>query len=192
MDLPISIRMHFSNPAKKLMAVLMLLAIILPTCAALEANVILAKDFNLSVDIGPEFNISTMSTHYESGLANAPIFGHEANITNSKDPNQNISLGILSLYDTSYVPPVMFRKLLKFAENTTVGGLELMGLTEIGKQSVMTNNGQNVTIHELKAEDGFTAYYAMWNIDDLNGIMALSSLDLNTTAQIIKTLEVKS
>lgn len=193
MDLPNSMRTYLNIHAKNLVAVLMLLAIILPTCAALETNAILVKNFNISVDIGPEFNISNVSVDYNTNLAlaNAPMFAQSANITNSKDLNQNMSLGILSLYDIS-ISPAMFSKILKFAENTSLGGFELMGLREIGKQSIMTNNGQNVTIHELEMKDRFTAYYAVWNIDDLNGIIALSSLDLNTTAQIIKTLEFKS
>ncbi|OPY52727.1 MAG: hypothetical protein A4E48_01016 [Methanosaeta sp. PtaU1.Bin060] len=175
--------MSITNESK---ALLVLCIVLLPGCmATLETNVILTKSCNLSMEIGSGFNISCCSTETSSKSVKQTIV-----VADSKDQNRNASLVISS--DIIKLTPEKFSKFLNLVENSTVNFYELMECAEVGKQTITTGNGQNVTIHEFKSANGFCFDFAIWGIDDLNLIMMISNLDQENTTKIVKTLKFKS
>lgn len=177
-------------------AFLLALMILVMPGLSLETSVLMTKEHNLSIDIGPEYLLGSRSiVESDDGSTYQSIV-----INNSSDGNAtNASLAIYSLpLYTEDLAKMNSTTFSEFLEDTMIGLFKLMGEKLVGEESLKNKIGENVTLYsfitpesELKP-NGEAYSMAFWPIDSRNMIMLLSNLDDATNKQIIQTLEVES
>lgn len=168
-----------------LIGMLAAVALVLPV-AAVERNICLVKEYNLSFDVDPGYNVSGWM---EMPLKSGGVIGQGFMINDSKNPKANALIGIISF--CANFSELNSSAFSSYFENMMVGAMELDGSKEIGAQAITIESGQNVTIHEFADKKGSITSLAIGSIDKANIAEIASSLDINTTTKIIKSLEIK-
>ncbi len=174
-----------------LAAVLMLACLALPVFA-LESKVLTISEKNLSIDLGPGFQIDS------NGLdaSNEGMVFDEFLINNSAEPGSSAFVSILTLYDE--ILTMMNPEAL--SELFLIGGVEAAkenGDTEISKWTAVDSRGRNVSVTTMKTAnedvqmpDGIYNI-SIWNLDGTTYALLVSTFDEYNTTQIIKTLVVQ-
>ena len=166
-----------------MLAILLGLALALPAVTALETNILIAKEVNLTVDLDPAFEISNKSV-LEGNVQTIVI-------ENVDDPSAgNATIMVLTLMVSEKPDPA---DVASFMEGLMVGMLKLGGEKEVGNFSVTDSNGREVNVHTFSVATPTTPGgrydFASWYLDEWNYIWLISSLD-NTTRPIIETLAI--
>ncbi|HII06160.1 MAG TPA: hypothetical protein HA349_02240 [Methanotrichaceae archaeon] len=163
------------------LAVLLGLALTLPSSTALETNILIVKEVNLTVDIDPAFEASNMSISED----NIQFIVVE----NLEEPSAgNATIMVATLITPEKPDP---RVVSKFMENFMIGFFELTGDKEVGNFSVNDSYGREVKVHTFSEKKPSTPSgrydFASWYLDEWNYIFLASSLN-DTTKSIIETL----
>ncbi len=148
---------------------------------ALQISVPLTKMCNLSVDPGPDFVI-------QKNLSDANSTSKlESNvvIVNSKEPKAGSATLIASAKSGSLDGLSM--------DDLVLSMFTLAGAEEVMNKTVKSSDGQDVMIHTLRTTESMDTHgqmmsLAFWDLDEMNSISVISTLDLNTTEKIVETL----
>lgn len=165
-----------------MLAILLGLALTLPSSTALETNILIVDEVNLTVDLDPPLEISKKLITED----NIQVIV----IENVDDPLAgNATITVTSLIVSEKADPHIFSS---FLENIIVGLFELEGDKEVGNLTVTDNYGRNVRVHTFSQANPSTLTgrfdFATWYIDEWNYISLVSSL--NDTTKIIETLAI--
>jgi len=172
-----------------LATILVLACLVLPI-PALESNILTVCEKNLSIDLGPSFEITSSEVNTSSS----------GMITNDLIINDAAQAGsafvfILTIYDEilTKLDPDALSELFFIA---AVEAAKENGDTEIGKWTAVDNRGRNVSVITMKTanEDPevLNGIYniTMWNLDRTTYAGLISSFDEYNTTQIIRTLTI--
>jgi hypothetical protein len=170
--------------------VILALAICTSTSLALNTNIYSLSERNLSIDLGPGYDVTQKNVDNCSG----GYFVQDLMITNANSSGLAI-LQIMDLYDAT----------LKAMNSSTVSeqwdqGMMSSALQDggikAGNWKVLNPKGLNVTIYTVNMSNnsmkvmGNTANFANWNIEKNVYVGILSFFDRNITSQIVNTLEL--
>jgi hypothetical protein len=157
---------------------------------ALSAKVYSLSEENITIDLGPGFEISQKIVDN----SNNGSFDQNLLLTNSQAKGVAY-LQIIDLYDDA----------LKSLDPEAISGLWLQGgmgsaIKDGGKPSgnwsVVNSNGKNTTVHAVYIGNtslkymGNTVYFANWKVGRSMYVGMMSFFDKNVTKQIVKTLAV--
>ena len=172
-----------------LSAILLLACLALPA-AALESKVLTVSEKTLSMDLGPNFEISNSAFNIsDKGMASQAFLVNNTALTGSA------FISIMSVYDEvlgKMSPSVL-------SEIFLVGGMsavESKGDAETGNWTAVSRLGKNVTVHTMSTNNerirtfGSSYDIAIWDLDRSTYAVLVSLLDRANTTQIVKTLAV--
>jgi len=172
-----------------LTGIVLLAGLALPV-SALESSVLTVCDKNLSIDIGPSYEIVSSNVDASSsGMISNDFFINDTAQTGSA------VVSILTIFDeilTKMNPDAL-------SELFLIGGVEAAkenGDTEIGKWMAADSRGRNVSVTTMSSGDEDVQMpngvynISIWNLDSTTYALLVSSLDVDNTTQIIKTLAV--
>ena len=169
---------------------IVLLACLALPASALESSVLTICDKNLSIDIGPSYEIVSSNVDASSkGMISNDFFINDTAQTGSA------FVSILTIFDeilTKMNPDAL-------SELFLIGGVEAAkenGDAEIGKWMAADRRGRNVSVTTMSSADKEVQMpngvynISIWNLDSTTYALLVSSLDVDNTTQIIKTLAV--
>ena len=169
---------------------IVLLACLALPVSALESSVLTVCDKNLSIDIGPSYEIVSSNVDARSSGMISNDF-----IINDTAGNGSAFVSILTIFDeilTKMNPDAL-------SELFLIGGLEAAkenGDTEVGNWTAVDSRGRNVSVTTMSSADKEVQMpngvynISIWNLDSTTYALLVSSLDVDNTTQIIKTLAV--
>lgn len=173
------------------LALLLVLAALTSVCCALDAKVLTVVERNVSLDLGPGYDIISINVNAAEGILSSVV--EVLGSGNSSTGSARIS--IVTPYDLTFKlisPPV-------FSELFIAGLLSAIAddnKTEIESWSAMDISGQNVTVRTFQednvsptAGEG-TMDVAFWSIDDKSYALIASRFDRNVTSRIIGSLSL--
>lgn len=178
-----------------LAAIFMLACLALPV-AALESKVLTICEKNLTVDLGPGYEIDSR----EFDTSSKGMASDEYIINNTAEPGAYAFVSIMTIYDeilTKMNPDAL-------SELFLIGGFKAAleeGDAEIGKWTALDSRGRNVSVTTMKTanegarmtdgiyNDGIYNI-SIWNLDMTTYALLVSSFDKDNTTQLIKTLAV--
>ncbi len=172
-----------------LSAIFILACLALP-CMALESRVLTLTEKNLTVDLGPSFELNKSDLNIsQKGMISQDFLINDT----AKDGVAFFS--VMSVYDElmKRLSPDLLSELFLVG---VLSEVEAKGDVEIGNWTAPDTLGNNVTVHTLSTKDlrvkplGGTYDTAVWNLDQSTYVVLVSFLDENNTTQIIKTLSV--
>jgi hypothetical protein len=171
-----------------IMGLILATAIFFPPCLALHTNVYSLSERNLSIDLGPGFEVTQKKVDNCSG-------GYFVENLMIAKPNST-GVAVLQIMD-------LYNGTLKALNSSViceqwVQGMNSATLEDGGKSagnwSAVDVIGQNVTIHMVSLGNtsmkvrGDTVNFGAWNIEKDIYVGMLSFFDKNTTKQMVKTL----
>jgi len=148
---------------------------------ALQISLPLTKMCNLSVDLGPDYVIQkNLSDANSTSEPESSVV-----IINSKEPEAGSATLIASAKSGS-LDGIS-------TDDIMLSIFTLAGAEEVMNKTVKSSNDQDVMIHTLRTTEsmatrGQTMSLASWDLDEMNSISLMSTLDLNTTEKIVETL----
>ena len=171
-------------------AVLLLLAGLILSAAALESNVFTITQKTLFMDLGPSFEIDGG----ELNVSGQGMISHDFLINNTAAPGAAF-ISILSVYDE------VMRRMSpgSLSERFLIGGMSAVedrSDRETGTWTAPDQLGNKVTVHSMSTKDeriqilGGSYDMAVWSLENSTHAVMVSLLDRNNTTQIIKTLAV--
>lgn len=166
-----------------ILAILLSLALTLPIGTALETNILIVEEVNLTIDLDPAFEVSNKSV--SEGNVQTIV------VENVEDPSAgNATIMVLTLWVSKKPDPA---DVSSFMEGLMVGMLKLSGVEEVGNFSVTDSYGREVKVHTFSEATPTTPSgrydFASWYLDEWNYIWLISSLN-DTTQPIIETLAI--
>ncbi len=172
-----------------LLAVLLVGCLALPA-AALESKVLVVSEKNLSIDLGPSFEIS-MS---ELNTSDRGMTSQDFLINNTAEAGSAF-ISIMSVYDEvlGRISPSSLSDIFLVG---SLAAVEERGDSEIGNWTAVDRLGENVTVHTMRTEDeriqmlGGIYDTAVWNLDRSTYVVMVSLLDKDNTTKMIKTLAI--
>ncbi len=179
------------KPFTLLVPAILLLACLALPCTALESKFFTVTEKTISLDLGPNFEMSRGEFNTsENGMVSQNFI-----INNTIAPGATF-VSVLSVYDEtlSKLSPGAL------AELFLIGGISAMqakGDVEIGNWTAVDHQGNNVTVHTLSTNDeridmlGGSYDMAVWNLGGSNFAVMVSLFDQNNTTQTIRTLTIR-
>ena len=166
---------------------------------ALEVPVLVAEERSLSFDIDPGFDVKKTTPYTDE----TGFFINEVDLTHT-DQNGGAVVSVLSLYNDymSRLPPAIVIELFQFG---LISALEEDGGEIINYWDTRSFTGENVTVSTIQINPGSIepdnrnywlygqsdiVYFGMWQLDDNNYAVTISTLDNTTTQKIIETLTI--
>jgi len=178
------------SSAAVLAAILMLACLAMPV-ASLESKFLTICEKNLSIDLGPGFEIIDSKFN----TSNNQMISNDFIIANNALPGSAF-ISIMTVYDdilTKLNPDTL-------SELFLIGGVEGArenGDVEIGKWTTIDSRGRNVSVTTMKTAnedvrmpDG-VYNISIWNLDRTTYALLVSSFDESNTTQIIRTLAIR-
>ncbi len=164
--------------------------VIAPACALVVPDVVLLESKNISINLSDDYQL-------QGNISSVGMVMETFSLNSTMDPSgKNASITILSMFSTEndsqqFEPGALSR----FLAVVMIGALELSGGKQVGSVQVQNSLGENVTVTSfempaIKGETPAVSHLAFWNIDPLNVVILSSELDLNTTLQIVQSMEV--
>lgn len=161
--------------------------------AALETRVVTVSEGVLNVDLGPQFVV----TEWEVDTNTSGVFLQDVIVADNSDPSSGFAaLFVMDWYEeyAKLLDPVATSN---FLADVIIGMFESEEAEVVGNWSAVTAAGQNVTVSSLVSPDPDLAAYggafdlAFWSEERTRYMGVLSTLDENTTRQIIGTISVQ-
>jgi hypothetical protein len=166
------------------------LAICAWSSSALNTDVYILSERNLSIDLGPGFEV----TQKKVDNCSAGYFVQDLMIANN-NTNGVAVLQIMDLYDAAQRALNSSAVSEQWNQGMMSAAVEDGGKSA-GNWSAQNAKGQNITIHEVSMGNnsmkvmGNTASFANWNIENNVYVGMLSFFDKNITMQIVETLDL--
>lgn len=170
---------------------ILMMAALTQECTALEANVLVVKGTNISMNLTPDYEVSYVTAPSQQEGS----FGQMILINNTMDKTKTAGLMILSFSDKSMLEADA-SEASNFLEDTIFGAFKLAGAKETDSFNLTNHYKNNVTIHALLMPKSGNSklnelqYMGLWGFDKLNYFFIFSS-EKNLTRDIIESLEVK-
>lgn len=171
------------------LALLLVLAAITGGCFALDAKVLTVGERNVSMDLGPGFDIINVDVDAAEGILSSVFEVLGSN-------NSSIGSARISIV-TPYDPTFRLISQSVFSDLFMAGLLSAIAddnNTEIGNWSAVDRSGRNVTVRtfqegnkSLKADEG-TMDVAFWSIDNNSYALMAARFDRNVTSRIVGSL----
>lgn len=179
------------KPQLAFISAMLLLSCLAMSCTALESQFLTISEKNLSVDLGPGFEIYKG----EFDASENGRLSQEFLINNTKAPGAAF-FSIMGVYDE------VMRKLStdSLCEIFLVGGLEgakSRGDIQAENWTAVDHLGRNVSVHTIRSNDeeltqvGGIYDLAVWNLEGSAYVLMISMFDRKNTSEVIKTLEIK-
>lgn len=173
-----------------LAAIFLLACLVLPV-SSLEWKVLTISEKNLSIDMGPSFEI--ISNEFDASDDGMVL--HSFTINNSAEAGSSAFISIMSIYDKvlNKMSPGALSELFLIV---LMDAFEEDGATNIGQWNASDRWDRNVTVYTMSPVDEdvqmFNGTYdiSFWNLDKTTYALMVSSFDKDNTTQIIKTLVV--
>jgi len=170
--------------------VILALAIFASTSLALNTNIYSLSERNLSIDLGPGYDVTQNNVDNCSG----GYFVQDLMITNANSSGLAI-LQIMDLYDATQKAMNSSTISEQWDQGMMSSALQDGGINT-GNWKVLNSKGENVTIYTVSMSNnsmkvmGNTANFANWNIERNVYVGMLSFFDKNVTSHIVNTLEL--
>jgi hypothetical protein len=165
-------------------------AIFFSPALALQTNVYSLSDRNLTIDLGPGFEVTQKKVDNCSG----GYFIQNLMIANPNSTGVAV-LQIMDLYDATLIGLNSSVICDYWVQGMNSAALEDGGKSA-GNWSAVNGKGQNVTIHmvslgntSMKAR-GDAVNFGAWNVEKNIYVGMLSFFDKNITKQMVKTLDL--
>jgi len=162
------------------------------SCAAQQIEVLTVSDRNLSLDMGPGFELLRL----DHNASTDGLFMYNLALTDLNDTQRRFAyLSVITVYD----------EVMRGMDPSTVAGIlsgsivaaaVADGAREMGNWTAVDGNGKTVTVHRLASDDpAFQASQgnvstAAWEVDENVYVALLSLYDDQTTGQIVQTMGV--
>lgn len=178
------------KPSAAFLSAILFLACIALPALALESKVFTVSEKTLSVDLGPNFEITKSQLNTSSKGMISQDF-----VINDTAGEGGAFISIMEVYDG----PLSKMSSRSLSEIFLVGGMsaaQARGDIEIGNWTAVDRQGENVTVHALSTKDERIQmldgryYTAVWNLDTSNYAVMVSLLDKDNTTKMIKTLTI--
>jgi hypothetical protein len=180
--------MAFSRRIVALMALIFASVCLLPVYMAYEDSIMVVEMKNISLNLSPGYDIS------KNGSVAMAAQTIAINSTDPAGKNASVMLMYFNMEEDES-QQINQTEFSNFMETMLLGALKVTGGKEIGSTTVISPQGENVTLHTIlmpgtKTQPGTETIFAFWDLDDFNHAMLTSGLDQNASARIVETLEI--
>jgi hypothetical protein len=180
--------MTLSRQMVALVALISASVCLLPVYMAYEDSIMVVEMKNISLNLSPGYNIS------KNGSVAMAAQTIAINSTDPAGKNASVMLMYFNV-EGDESQQINQTEFSNFMETMLLGALKVTGGMETGTTTVMSPQGENVTLHTIlmpgtKTQPGKETVLAFWDLDDFNHAILTSELDQNTSARIVETLAI--